>query len=100
MAISLSAWGDKTAALATTCTKLTPAAGSTIDVIWFRCATDCYLVYSSALADGDALPANRGFLIPANEAWPIEVRPGNGASAFIAASTGTPTGYFLPMGAK
>lgn len=93
MPIAANAGADINAALATTCTQITW--GSGVQVAWFTCETSCYLVYADNVNDGDARPANRGFLIPAGLAWPIR---NIGKKTFIAASSGAPVGHLLPEG--
>lgn len=93
MALAANKHTDANVALATTLTQITP--GSGVRTVWFSCATACYLVFSDAHNEGDALPANRGFLIPANTAWPIPV---GGKKILVAASSGTPTGHVYGEG--
>lgn len=88
MSAAAAIYADVQVTLATTCTQIVPGAG--VRTVWFSCATACYLVFSDALVDGDALPASRGFLIPANVVKPISVR---GRKMFIAASSGAPVGH-------
>lgn len=78
------------AALATTLKRVNP--GDDVRVIWFNCASDAYLVYDNAKADGDAIGASAVYRIPAGIEEPIEV---TGVRILVAAVSGTPTAYFL-----
>lgn len=89
MAVRVEKDAAATAALATTLTRINPGDG--VRVVWFNCATDCYLVYDNSAADGDALPSDY-FRIPAGLSWPIRI---GAVRPLVAAAAGTPDGHFL-----
>lgn len=71
MAIRVGKDQDVRTTVPTTWTRID--AGDDVRTIWVKSEATLYLAYSNTLADGDAVTSSRGFLIAANESWPISV---------------------------
>lgn len=96
MAINANVYADINASVGTTVSTIIPSDG--VGVVWVSAPDDIYVLYDASLADGAALPANRGFRVPAGTAWPLDVtKPVRGLRPFVAAVTGTTTVHLLPL---
>lgn len=91
MAVTCNAYSSPTPAVLSASTVTALTIGSGVRAVWVYCSANIYLVYGTA--DGAAVPAGV-WLIPAGSLWPIEVA---GPLPSVAATTGTPTAYFLPV---